>query len=101
MVRLRGLIGAGVKAMDLIDLGLKLGLSGTTLLFFFLFLWEQRRHDATREKYSVFLKEREEKERELTRERMAIDKDRIAADLNEAKVLAQLVTMLQMGSRNG
>lgn len=83
--------------MDIIDMGLKLGLSGTTLLFFFLFMWEQRRHDKTRDKYTEFEKDRREKDRELARERLEVDRQRIDTDRDSTKVMAELVTLLRIG----
>jgi hypothetical protein len=85
---------------DIVDMGMKLGLSGTTLLFFFLFMWEQRRHDNTRAKYSEHEKERREKDRDLARERIALDRERIEADRDSTKVITELVTLLRMGGSN-
>ncbi len=82
--------------MDIVDIGTKLGLSGTTLLFFYLFIREQIRHDATRDKYTIFEKERQEKDRDLARERLAVERERVGVDRESTVAFTKLESLLSV-----
>jgi hypothetical protein len=84
--------------MDLIDIAIKGGLGITAVIFLGLLLLEQKRHDRTRKNYAEYERERRALDREVERDRISMQRERIDADKDATRVLTELTTRIQLFS---
>lgn len=86
---------------SILDLAIKGGLGITATIFLGLFIREQNRHDETRKKYAEYERDRQAKYREVERERLALERDRVDADRDQTKVLSEIAVWLSVIRRHG